>query len=131
MSCIRDEIEACALREAEVYASGIEQSGNARRRFCFAPEFTGFSGHFPGMPILPAMLQILMAQMLAHQVLPSDAALAGVKRAKFARQLGPATVIEVELAWRFTLGQWICNATLRAQEKEASSMMLIFEKKAV
>lgn len=131
MSSIREEIEASALGEAEICASGIEQSGNARRSFCFAPDFIGFSGHFPGMPILPAMLQTLMAQMLAQQALPSGAALAGVKRAKFARQIGPATVIEVELAWRFTLGQWICNATLRAQEQEASSMMLIFEEKAV
>jgi 3-hydroxyacyl-[acyl-carrier-protein] dehydratase len=131
MSCIRDEIETSALDAAEISASGIERSGNARRRFCFAPEFTGFSGHFPGMPILPAMLQTMMAQMLAEQVLPAGAALVGVKRAKFAQQLGPATTIEVELAWRYTLGQWICNATLRAQEQEASSMTLIFEEKAV
>jgi len=123
---IRAEIENAALDGGEIHASGVEQSGNARRRFSFPPGFTGFAGHFPGMPILPAMLQTLMAQMLAEQALPAGVALAGVKRAKFALQIGPDTEIEVEVAWRRTLEQWSCNATLRAQEQAASSMTLIF-----
>jgi 3-hydroxyacyl-[acyl-carrier-protein] dehydratase len=131
MKNIRAEIENAALDGGEVHTSKIEESGNVRRSFSFPPEFTGFAGHFPGKPILPAMLQTMTAQMLAEEALPEGAAFSGVKRAKFVHQIGPDTEVEVEVAWRRLRDQWSCNATLRAQNQAASNMTLIFDDKAV
>ncbi|MDY0212899.1 MAG: hypothetical protein RBR06_07825 [Desulfuromonadaceae bacterium] len=127
MNNIRTEIEQAALRAAEISASAIEESGHARRSFRFALDFIGFNGHFPGFPVLPAMLQTLMAQMLATQVLPPTAKFSGVTKAKFIRQVGPDEEIEVEVAWRRKNAQWHCGTTLKAQGQNASSMTLVFD----
>ena len=42
----------------------VGEDHSAERKFSFGEEFIGFSGHFPGFPIVPAIVQILIAQSL-------------------------------------------------------------------
>ncbi|MDD2557756.1 MAG: hypothetical protein RBR06_06920 [Desulfuromonadaceae bacterium] len=126
MNTIRTEIEQAALGAAEISPSAIEESGHAQRSFRFAPEFTGFSGHFPDFPVLPAMLQTLLAQMLATQALPPEARFSGVVKSKFIRQIGPEEDVSVEIVWHRRGAQWRCSTTMMTQGQRAASMLLVF-----
>lgn len=71
-----------------------DEEGVLRANFCFSPDFCGFAGHFPGAPILPALVQLLLAQeVICRQQGPL--VVAAIKGAKFKRPLRPQEQIEV------------------------------------
>jgi len=88
------------LREA-VQSALIEPTleirpGSAVGRFRFDEEFVGFEGHFPGRPILPAVVQIMAALQTAASVwqdLSVDAS--SVDKAKFLLPVVPGDEIEI------------------------------------
>ncbi len=51
MSKLSKEIKSCM---SKFCAEGAVLSAH----FCFAPEFSGFKGHFPGNPVLPGVCKI-------------------------------------------------------------------------
>ncbi len=55
----------------------------------FAPGFPGFAGHFPGDPVLPAVVQISLAVALAGEGEGRPLRLAGVRSAKFLLPIRP------------------------------------------
>jgi 3-hydroxyacyl-[acyl-carrier-protein] dehydratase len=91
MNRLKQEIISSAV-------SGVEalKTGAVKQQYRFSPDFVGFSGHFPGYPILPAFIQILMAVNLIEQHLGSRLKIATVEKAKFHKPLGPDQNIEVE-----------------------------------
>jgi 3-hydroxyacyl-[acyl-carrier-protein] dehydratase len=64
----------------------------------FAPDFLGFSGHFPGQPIVPAVAQIMAGTQAAAVLAGGPVELVGVENAKFVTPLGPD--VEVTLTCR-------------------------------
>lgn len=56
MNRLKKEIIEAAMAQIEVIGPD-----KASRRYCFPDNFIGFSGHFPGYPILPAFVQVLTA----------------------------------------------------------------------
>lgn len=58
-------------------------------RYCFTPDFVGFSGHFPGYPILPAFIQVLVGLDLMSQLRGGRQALAVIENAKFRLEIHP------------------------------------------
>lgn len=46
-----------------------ENEGKAEAVFWFDDDFDGFKGHFPGMPILPAVVQLVMVRVIAQLAL--------------------------------------------------------------
>ncbi len=69
----------------------------ARLRFSGAEDF--FQGHFPGRPVLPAVVQIAAVVGLASRLAGTELRLSEVTRAKFMAPTGPGR----ELALRLTL----------------------------
>ena len=57
-----------AIRESALGPVKETEKGTWVRSYRFAPDFIGFSGHFPGYPILPAFVQVLMVQTMAEEV---------------------------------------------------------------
>lgn len=64
----------------------------------FGTDFTAFSGHFPGHPILPAFVQLLAAECALQIRLQRDVALRRVKRAKFLKPIEPDK--EITVRWQ-------------------------------
>ena len=65
--------------------------------YTFTADSLVFSGHFPSQPVLPAVVQILMAQVLLEEKLEQKLTLAAVPQAKFSAPLGPDTPIVVQV----------------------------------
>ena len=115
MNRVKQEIASSAVDEIEVTAPGT-----IHRRYCFNRNFIGFSGPFPGHPILPAFVQILTALTLAEEHRGHPLELAGVENAKFHIQLGPGQEINVECREKLVSGKPGCEARLTVAEGLAS-----------
>jgi 3-hydroxyacyl-[acyl-carrier-protein] dehydratase len=120
MNSMRQAISRSALGPASLAADSGEQS------FCFAADFLGFAGHFPGYPILPAILQALMAQMVAEQVHGERLEFLSLERAKFKRELRPAEQIRVKIAFREASEPLCCKVELSCGAESAATFSLNF-----
>jgi 3-hydroxyacyl-[acyl-carrier-protein] dehydratase len=91
MSRIKREINTSAI-------GGLlrPEPGEATGRYRFSGDFIGFSGHFPGDPVLPAIAQILAALDLAERMKGRPLVLTGVRNAKFHLRIGPGDEVRVE-----------------------------------
>jgi 3-hydroxyacyl-[acyl-carrier-protein] dehydratase len=73
------------------------ESAQATLRFSGTEFF--FEGHFPGDPIVPAVVQIDVALHLASRALGRVLALREVTRAVFKRPVGPSQDLDFVLSW--------------------------------
>ena len=100
-----------------------------KQRYRFAPDFIGFSGHFPGYPILPAFIQILMALTVIEQHRDCRLRVSSVQKAKFHIPLRPDQEIEVECQQREIGNLPGCAARLRVSDGLASAFRITFNEK--
>lgn len=59
-------------------------------------DFPGFTGHFPGNPVLPALLQVVMVRLLIEEALGVPCSLE-VRNAKFSVPIRPDALITVSV----------------------------------
>ncbi|MEZ0601512.1 AMP-binding protein [Paraburkholderia sp. IW21] len=62
------------------------------------PTLVHFAGHFPGLPILPGVVQVHWAMRLAAEQLPAVRRLASIDRLKFMAPVSPGAVLNLTLA---------------------------------
>ena len=115
---MREAIAGAAITPLQV----AEMSG--QQSFCFAPDFIGFSGHFPDYPILPAVLQVLMAQLIAEEIVNQPLRVIALARAKFIRQIRPEEKIDVCVDCRELDDNLRCAVTLHVGTEQAASFSL-------
>ncbi|ADH85813.1 3-hydroxyacyl-ACP dehydratase FabZ family protein [Desulfurivibrio alkaliphilus] len=65
--------------------------------YCFAPEFPGFAGHFPDLPILPAVVQLAAVRQLAELAVAGKLLTVGCRGAKFRGMVRPQELLTVSL----------------------------------
>ena len=87
---IRDEIEKLALTKIS-----LDSPNQGSQKFCPEAAFIGFHGHFPGYPILPAMLQVLFGVFVAEKILAAKLVLKKLDKAKFMTQIMPGETLTV------------------------------------
>lgn len=111
--------------------SGIEESqpDTIKQRYRFSPDFIGFSGHFPGNPILPAFVQILMALTLIERHRGCRFEATSVEKAKFRIPLQPDQIIEVACRQRAGGDLSGCEARLSVPDGLAASFRISFFEK--
>jgi len=119
---MRQALAEAAVSSAELTAESGTQS------FCFSENFLGFTGHFPGYPILPAVLQTLLAQVLAEQVVGETLQFQSLMRAKFTRQLRPGELIKVVVSCKEQEGQCHCKTELTVAAEPAASFTLVLSR---
>lgn len=91
MNRLKTEIVKCADTEVEVLGPR-----KVSRRYCFPPSFTGFSGHFPGYPVLPAFAQVMAAVAVVEAWKGHPCELTSLERGKFRMEVRPGQAINVE-----------------------------------
>lgn len=90
MNKMKKAIEAAATTPPET-----DEGETVARTFRFDKTFPGFAGHFPEYPIVPAIVQILAAQILVESCHGAPLRLSSVDSAKFLKQLTPGQEIRV------------------------------------
>ncbi|MGA2109570.1 MAG: 3-hydroxyacyl-ACP dehydratase [Syntrophorhabdales bacterium] len=91
MSVLKKAIKAAAVNEP---LPGNE--GWIGQTFTFEPGFLGFSGHFPGYPLVPAFVQVLASIAVMERVKETGLELSALDNAKFQRELRPGASVNVE-----------------------------------
>lgn len=81
-----------AILEAASPVEDCSGSSVRQRRFRFAPDSIVFSGHFPEYPVLPAVVQILMARITLEEILGCGLRVCTVQ-AKFVAPVRPDEVV--------------------------------------
>ena len=103
--------------------------GSYSAAITFNPAFTGFDGHFPGNPVVPAVCQLSAVEVLAHMALGhKDLKLATISLMKCRAPLLPndtATFIFHILKEENTITVKADIST--AKQKNASKFKLIFQ----
>ncbi len=135
MGTLREEIIAGA--EGQVQILEVDQS--CELTFRLGDGFTGFRGHFPGHPILPAFVQLMMAECALRLHTAQPWSLRRVERGKFLRPIGPNEPVTVCWQERPRKGlppakqsRWgpdeslHCNFTLRVGTERAATFALEF-----
>ncbi len=102
------------------------EPGTFVRSYCFAPEFIGFSGHFPGYPILPAFIQVLTVLVMAEEVKGRPLKVLTLEKAKFQMEIFPGKEIIVLCRERIIKGKTRLEGTLTVDESPAASFLLTF-----
>ncbi len=119
MSALRKAIAASALEAL----TGTETEAGARC-YRFDPGFIGFSGHFPGNPVLPAIVQIRAVVSLAEAESGKTLRLAAVRSAKFLAPIRPDEDVWIRCRRSPGSGIDICDATLTVDGKTAAAFRL-------
>ena len=67
----------------------------SQRCFEFSGDEPFFGGHFPGMPILPGVVQVQLARELAEEAFGCGPVLKAVRKMKFAHMIRPGDRVEL------------------------------------
>lgn len=106
---------AQALRESFKKREGMSFT------FFLQKSFPAFEGHFPGMPVLPAIVQLEMALFCIRILLDKNVSLSEIKRSKFAKPVLPETEIAVEINEN---GGGCFNVVIRDEKEVYSQIQL-------
>ncbi|MEN8140718.1 MAG: beta-hydroxyacyl-ACP dehydratase [Thermodesulfobacteriota bacterium] len=89
-------------------------------RFNFPDSFPGFEGHFPGQPVLPAIIQLGAVRYLAQCALDTPLSPVAYGRTKFRGMISPREEIEiaVDLALEAEQGQWVGRFAIKRGDQE-------------
>lgn len=74
----------------------VEWNVEERRAvYTFSPSFSAFGGHFPSYPILPAVVLVMIAELITTQAAGNGWALGRISKGKFRRPVFPGSSVEV------------------------------------
>ena len=94
------------------------------REYLFSPSFLGVQGHFPGQPVLPAIVQIMIFRESIIQQLSQELEIVQINRAKFIKVIGPNTPLVAVWKTKNTGNAYSCECLLEAEGQRASSFTL-------
>ena len=88
------------------------------------PTLVHFSGHFPGLPILPGVVQVDWAMRLAAEQLPGVRGVNSIDRLKFMAPVSPGAVLKLTLA--HDAARRRVQFAYRLNDRECASGMIVY-----
>ena len=106
----------------------LKREGNhgLAQSFCFPPEFIAFRGHFPGNPLLPAFVQIRMAQAMLESTAQAPLQLERIGNAKFREPLPPGQSVRVHCDLERTPDNHKAAVSLTVKDRRIATFHLTF-----
>lgn len=101
-----------------------DENGAIQGRYLFPESFAGFSGHFPGHAILPAIVEIMTVLSLLEEQTGCKQHLAAVEDAKFLTPVRPNQEILVSCRRRTVRGKELYDAQLSVAGTTTATMLL-------
>lgn len=95
---------------------------------CCPVAFSGFAGHFPDQPVLPAVLQLLAVRLLAESLLETELTPVGGDRLKFKGMVGPNEVVNLQVTLRDQSGPLKVEFRLEKAGAPVASGTLLFQR---
>ena len=92
------------------------------------PTLIHFAGHFPGLPILPGVVQVDWAVRLAAEQLPCAHSVASVDRLKFMAPVSPGSVLKLTLA--HDSARQRVQFAYRVNERDCASGVIVYRESA-
>ncbi|MEN8142279.1 MAG: beta-hydroxyacyl-ACP dehydratase [Thermodesulfobacteriota bacterium] len=80
---------------------------------CCPPDFPAFAGHFPGQPVLPAVIQLAVVRMLAGEIIDQPLQPEKTERVKFKNMIRPDEKVFVEVELKAVAEKWQADFRLR------------------
>lgn len=96
------------------------------RHYCFDKDFVGFSGHFPGYPILPAVLQLLLAQIFIEEQKGYKISITAIEKAKFMSEIRSDDLISIRYTDADTGERKRCKVQIMCGERVITTFNLYF-----
>jgi 3-hydroxyacyl-[acyl-carrier-protein] dehydratase len=112
------------IAEAAQRAVTIDDAGVLEGHYCFTDSFIGFAGHFPGHPILPAIVEILVVVSLVIEYTGCRQRLVTVEDAKFLNPVQPNQKLTVHCRQRTIRGKLLYDAQLKVGETTTATMLI-------
>jgi len=124
MSLLIEAVKRSALGPVQ-----IKSPDTITGRYSFSDDFLGFSGHFPGYPILPAVVQLIAAQCLIEEQKGRKIELSALQNAKFLHEIRPNNEILIQCADCQIKEQPGSKIQIYSGDKIAASFLMIFQDK--
>lgn len=118
MNNIKDNIKACSVTPVQKTEQGWEKT------YIFSNSFPGFEGHFPGNPILPAIIQLMIARESIAEQTGLNLLVIGVTMAKFQKIVTPGVSVTVRWTYREQEDSCIYKCILLSEGAQVSSFNL-------
>lgn len=112
------------IEAARLSTSLCEEGELFEGRYSFPDSFSGFAGHFPGHPILPAIVQIMTVISLLTSLTGQKLRLANVEDSRFLRPVSPDEELSVQCRRKIVKGKHLFDATLQVGETVSATMLL-------
>ena len=122
MRTLAEEIIACA----DTHVRTLEVDRSYELTFRFGDDFTGFQGHFPGHPVLPAFVQLLMGQCAVRIRSARNWSMCRVERGKFLRTIQPNQPVTVCWQEQPLNDKLRCRFALLANDEKAAIFIIEF-----
>jgi 3-hydroxyacyl-[acyl-carrier-protein] dehydratase len=124
MKNMNEEIRQCGIISIHETERGHEMG------YVFPPTFSGFQGHFPQNPVLPAIVQLMTARESIVEHLGRDLLITKVTRAKFQKIITPDIPVTVVWTLREQEDDFICRCILETEGTPASSFIMTLKAKS-
>jgi 3-hydroxyacyl-[acyl-carrier-protein] dehydratase len=112
------------ISAARLGAITRDATGTLEGRYLFTDRFAGFDGHFPGHPILPAIVEILTVVSLVGEHSGCRQRLVAVEDAKFLIPVRPDQEILVRCRPRTVKGKLLYDAQLSFGESTTATLLI-------
>jgi 3-hydroxyacyl-[acyl-carrier-protein] dehydratase len=115
-----------AVKKSALGPAQTKDSDTITGRYCFTDDFIGFSGHFPGYPILPAVVQLIAAMCLIEEQKGHPLHLDSVQNAKFLQEIRPGHEILIQCTDCLVKGMPESKIQIFSGDKIAASFLMTF-----
>ena len=123
MNEMNKAIKACANKPAFETDRGWEKT------YTFGPDFLGFQGHFPGNPIMPAILQIMIAREAVTGQIGYECNVLSINRAKYMKIVTSDTEVTVIWTLKELPDSIACKCVLETKGSPASKLSFSLKRK--
>lgn len=100
----------------------VQESEDHRQisaRVSLPASYAGFSGHFPGKPVLPAIIQLAVVRNIGEHCLGTPLFPTAFRRIKFKGMILPDDIFTVELELDRSDGGWTAHFKLKSPSGKA------------
>ena len=91
------------------------------------PDFPAFDGHFPGQPVLPAVIQLAVVRTLSMEMLNRPLLLDKTAKLKFKNMVRPDEKVSVEVELKEIEKKWHAKFSLKTGHGIVATGGLIFK----